>query len=277
MAAGSTTPAAGVPVEPVRAAAASPGAHAIGDSLFPEIGNGGYNVKHYSIKLNYASGSISATTTVTAQAKKRLSSFSLDFEGLDVSRVRVDGHVATFTRQDDKLIVTPRRPVSGTLQDQDHLLRQAGDPRGPRRAPDGWIPTDDGATVLSEPVGAMTWFPNNNTPRDKATFDISVRVPAALEVAGSGDLKSRKRHGAHRTWVWQQRKPMATYLAMISIGNYDVYHSTMTTRSGRKLPIWSFIEPKLGSMADERALIPRVIRFEEKRFGPIPSAAPASW
>ena len=76
MVGGFTTPAAGVPVESVRAAAASPGAHAIGDSLFPEIGNGGYNVKHYSIKLNYASGSISATTTVTAQAKKRLSSFS---------------------------------------------------------------------------------------------------------------------------------------------------------------------------------------------------------
>ena len=101
----------------------------------------------------------------------------------------------------------------------------------------------------------MTWFPNNNTPRDKATFDISVRVPAALEVAGSGDLTVAGQ-GAHRTWVWQQRKPMATYLAMISIGNYDVYHSTMTTRSGRKLPIWSFIEPKLGSMAHERALIP---------------------
>ena len=60
LAAGSTAPAAGAPVQPVRAAAASPGAHAIGDSLFPEIGNGGYNVKHYSIKLNYASGSISA-------------------------------------------------------------------------------------------------------------------------------------------------------------------------------------------------------------------------
>ena len=46
----------------------------------------------------------------------------------------------------------------------------------PDGASDGWIPTDDGATVLSEPVGAMTWFPNNNTPRDKATFDISVKV-----------------------------------------------------------------------------------------------------
>ena len=46
-------------------------------------------------------------------------------------------------------------------------------------APDGWIPTDTGASVLAEPVGSMTWFPNNNTPRDKATFGVRVTVPAA--------------------------------------------------------------------------------------------------
>jgi aminopeptidase N len=63
---------------------------------------------------------------------------------------------------------------------------------------------------------------------------------------------------------------MATYLSMISIGKYDVYHSTMTTTSGRKLPIWSFIEPKLGSLSAERKLIPSIVRFEERRFGAYP-------
>jgi aminopeptidase N len=44
----------------------------------------------------------------------------------------------------------------------------------------------------------------------------------------------------------------------------------MRTTSGRKLPIWSFIEPKLGTVAAERALIPKIIRYEERRFGPYP-------
>ena len=35
-------------------------------------------------------------------------------------------------------------------------------------------------TTLNEPVGAMTWFPNNNTPRDKATFDMKITVPSKL-------------------------------------------------------------------------------------------------
>jgi aminopeptidase N len=62
----------------------------------------------------------------------------------------------------------------------------------------------------------------------------------------------------------------ATYLAMISIANYDVYHSTMTTTTGRKLPIWNFIQPDLGSLSAERALVPKAIRYLERRFGPYP-------
>ena len=105
--------------------------------------------------------------------------------------------------------------------------------------------------MLSEPVGAMTWFPNNNTPRDKATFTIAITAPSTFEVAGNGDLDSRRKHdGAATTWTWRQREPMATYLAMISIGQYDVYRSTMRLRSGRKLPVWSFVDPALGTLSE---------------------------
>jgi aminopeptidase N len=109
-----------------------------------------------------------------------------------------------------------------------------------------------------------------NTPRDKATFDMKITVPSKLEVAGSGDLKSVRKHDGQETWRWVQPYQQATYLAMISIGNYDVYKSTMTTTTGRKLPIWSFIEPKLGTQAAARALVPKAIRYLERRFGPYP-------
>jgi aminopeptidase N len=99
---------------------------------------------------------------------------------------------------------------------------------------------------------------------------MKITVPSKLEVAGSGDLKSVRKHAGKETWRWVQPYQQATYLAMISISDYDVYHSTMRTTTGRKLPIWSFIEPKLGSGAAERALIPKIIRYEERRFGPYP-------
>ena len=62
------------------------------DSLFPEQGSNRYDVKHYAISLGFrSSGEIKAKTTVTARAKKPLKSFSLDFEGLIVDKVRVNG------------------------------------------------------------------------------------------------------------------------------------------------------------------------------------------
>jgi aminopeptidase N len=241
------------------------------DSLFPEVGSSRYNVKHYALSLTYqTSGSIKAKTTLLAKAKKPLRSFSLDLEGLTVDSVTVNGRTADFSRRDNKLIIKPTKVLDGRFW---ATIKYHGKPVthiDPDGAQDGWIPTSDGATVLSEPVGAMTWFPNNNTPRDKATFDMKITVPSKLEVAGSGDLRSVRKNAGKETWRWVQPYQQATYLAMISIGNYDVYHSTMRTTTGRKLPIWSFIEPKLGTQQAARALIPKAIRFLERRFGPYP-------
>jgi aminopeptidase N len=241
------------------------------DSLFPEVGSSRYNVKHYALSLTYqTSGSIKAKTTLLAKAKKPLRSFSLDLEGLTVDSVTVNGRTADFSRRDNKLIIKPTKVLDGRFW---ATIKYHGKPVthiDPDGAQDGWIPTSDGATVLSEPVGAMTWFPNNNTPRDKATFDMKITVPSKLEVAGSGDLRSVRKNAGKETWRWVQPYQQATYLAMISIGNYDVYHSTMRTTTGRKLPIWSFIEPKLGTHQAARALIPKAIRFLERRFGPYP-------
>jgi aminopeptidase N len=241
------------------------------DSLFPEVGSSRYDVKHYAINLTYqSSGNIKAKTTLAAKARKPLRSFSLDLEGLTIDKVLVNGHKADFSRRDNKLIIKPSKVLVGRFW---ATIRYHGKPVthiDPDDAQDGWIPTSDGATVLSEPVGAMTWFPNNNTPGDKATFDMKITVPSKLEVAGSGDLRSVRKHHGKETWRWQQPYQQATYLAMISIGNYDVYHSTLRTTSGRRIPIWSFIEPKLGTQAAARALIPKAIRFEERRFGPYP-------
>ena len=241
------------------------------DSLFPEVGSSRYNVKHYALSLTYqTSGSIKAKTTLLAKAKKPLRSFSLDLEGLTVDSVTVNGRRADFSRRDNKLIIKPTKVLDGRFW---ATIKYHGKPVthiDPDGAQDGWIPTSDGATVLSEPVGAMTWFPNNNTPRDKATFDMKITVPSKLEVAGSGDLRSVRKNAGKETWRWVQPYQQATYLAMISIGNYDVYHSTMRTTTGRKLPIWSFIEPKLGTQQAARALIPKAIRFLERRFGPYP-------
>ena len=266
-----------VAVAAVSTAAPVPGDPTSGDSLFPDVGNRGYDVQHYDIALAYARGrtgaaaaSITATTTITAVADHPLSSIPLDLEGLTVDRVTVDGRPAPTSRTGHKLIVTPRSAVRGTFT---VVVYYHGSPVphiDPDGAQDGWIPTADGATVLGEPVGAMTWFPGNNTPRDKATFRVQVTVPKDLEVAGNGDLGPRTTRDGRTTWTWTMASPMATYLAMISIGHYDVYTSSMSSIDGRTIPLWTFVDSKLGSRDQSRAAVPEAIRFDESEFGPYP-------
>ena len=53
-------------------AAPSPGSPGLGDRLFPQLGNGGYDVQHYDLDLRYEtaapSQSIDGTVTILAKA-----------------------------------------------------------------------------------------------------------------------------------------------------------------------------------------------------------------
>ncbi|SEQ33689.1 Peptidase family M1 [Microlunatus flavus] len=275
-----TSAAVGLAVVPAAPASAAPGAtsptpvaggQTSGDSLFDAYGNTGYDVRHYGIALAYAkNGSIRATTTVEARAARALSSFSLDLEGLSVDRVRVDGRTAAFRRDGTKLVVTPARPAKGRFT---VTVRYHGRPvthTDPDGSQDGWVPSTTGATALNEPVGAQTWYPNNNTPRDKASFDVALTVPKKLAAASNGVLRSRRTKDGQTTWRWRQRRPMATYLSMVAIGRFDVYRSTVELRHGRKIPAWTFVQPSLGSAKAQRSLLPKVLRFSEKQYGRYP-------
>src|ERR671923_3017932 len=93
----------------------SPGAPGIGDRLFPTLGNGGYDARHYTVALRYPTAARSQTVvgvlTMEAKATQALSRFNLDFDGDSVSAVSVDGRSAAFARDGDELVITPSQPL----------------------------------------------------------------------------------------------------------------------------------------------------------------------
>ena len=58
------------------------------------------------------------------------------------------------------------------------------------------MPTADGAFVVGEPQGAPGWFPVNDKPKDKATYDFAITVPKGRTAIGNGRLG--RRHGQRR-------------------------------------------------------------------------------
>jgi aminopeptidase N len=252
----------------VVAAAPTPGSPDSGDSLFPHQGNGGYDVGHYDIALTWhPSGHITARTAIRAKASKSLSSFTLDLDRLRVCSVKVDGRTATFRRHGTELRIRPVVPIS-TGERFTAVIRYGGTPRyliDADGSKDGWVPTSDGATVVSEPIGAMTWFPDNDTLRDKATYTFAVTAPKALTVEANGRLRSRVLHGRTATWTWHEADPMATYLASVSIGTYRV----LRARTANGVPVVSYLDPRVGGRS-AAARVPRVLAYWQKLFGSYP-------
>ena len=233
---------------PLTAAAAptfQPGSSGVGDPYFPLAGNGGYQAEHYGLRLSYDPDTdrLGGSTRMIAKATQDLASFHLDLQGLRVRSVTVDGRKATFSRRGQELVV---RPAAGLPKDSRFItvVRYDGVPEAvtdPDGSIEGFVATQDGAFVVNEPVGAMSWFPSNNHPSDKASYWFRITVPADRSVQANGVLQSRRVRDGQATYRWLQRQPISTYLVTATIGRFEERQGR--TRSG--LPVYLAVDPQV--------------------------------
>src|SRR3954452_5570725 len=267
-----------VPLLVTTTASAAPAVLGGGDPYFPAAGNGGYDVAHYGLGLTYdpATGRLDGTAVITLTATSDLDSFSLDLRNLQASSVVVDTRTATFTQVaatggvGGELVVTPRQRLRAGST---HVVTVVyggvpGQPTDQTDALYGWVSYPDGAFVANEPEGASTWYPVNDVPTDKATYDFTITVPQGLTAIANGEPVGRPvTAGGRTTYVWHAKDPMASYLSTASIGNYTA--STQTGPHG--LPILNYVDQDLKpKAADGLALQPQMIQFFEGVFGPYP-------
>jgi aminopeptidase N len=252
----------------------SAGAASIGDPYFPAQGNGGFDVKHYDVSFAYdpATKLMDATTTITATATQDLDRFNLDFRGPEITGLNVDKHKASFQRDGQELVVTPR-PKLKSGKSFTVVVKYAGTPpviTDPDDSIEGWVPTDDGAFVPGEPQGAPAWIPSSDHPTDKATFTFHATVPEGITAVGNGQLLSQTTKNGQTTFVWDSTEPMATYLATVTLGKFQVAKSA--TPGG--IPIYTAVDPALASQsAATVAKIPDIIEYFNSIFGPYPFAS----
>lgn len=275
------------------------GAASAGDSLFPEIGNGGYNATNYDINLDYNpltnvfnSGTY---TKMTATATADIWKFSLDFRGA-VSKVVVEGEPSYFKTEDTKLIIAPPEPITnGSTFDvtvyYSGYINHIVDPDGSR---EGWVracrsgapsPTNAtcfGSFTVSEPIGAESWFPNNNIPADKATFYTTTKVPTDTllnewTALGTGEFVSKVAGtDGKTTWKWREGLPTSTYLTTGSVCRCVYNATTMTeTSTSRTIPVYdtydnSATPTQATGVTGQFALEEGLVNLFSPLFGPYP-------
>ena len=181
------------------------GAPGVGDAYYPLYGNGGYDVKHYLLKVSYdpATDRLAGVARISARATENLCRFNLDFQGMTVRSVKVDGRRAGWSRsQDHELTVTPQHKLKKG-QRFTTVVRYDGMPRTQQiiidsRLQHRGLGSSTPTTARSSPASPR-WRPTGSrsttTRLDKAAYTFVVTVPAGLEVVGNGRLVGRRTHG----------------------------------------------------------------------------------
>lgn len=203
------------------------GAPTLDDPLAPGLGNGGIDVVHYTLDLaiDPAAGLTGSVTLDVRATRHGLFTFSLDAVDLAVSQVTVDGAPAGFAAKSHKLYIQLPEPVDYGARFQVRIEYTA-DPQPFRSAympffDIGYLTRGEQVFTLNQPDGSRTWFPCNDHPRDRATYDFFLRVNKPLDAVANGELVETALNGdGSRTFHWRMADPMATYLVVVAVGDY---------------------------------------------------------
>ncbi|MFJ5645185.1 M1 family metallopeptidase [Streptomyces sp. NPDC093223] len=261
--------ASAVSVVALLGASAPPAPLGIGDRLFPQLGNPGYDVASYDLSFTYPGRNdkpLQAVTTIDAWTTADLNSLNLDFAHGKVESVEVDGRSAAFASAGEDLVVTPDRPLRRDSWTR-ITVKHTSDPVAAKGQDGGWVRTTDGLAMANQADAAHLVFPCNDHPSDKAMFTFHVTAPNAYTVVANGIPTGSARIGRRTTWTYRTEHPMATELAQVSIGRSAVLHR----KGPHGLPVRDVVPA-----ADTKALEPWLaktpdqIAWLESKVGPYP-------
>jgi aminopeptidase N len=208
------------------------GSSGIGDPYFPVDGNGGIDVLHYDVHDSYSfgKGRLSGWTRLKVRATESLRSFNLDLL-LPVDKVEVDGARARFAKPSrHELQITPATAL-GAGSVFSVVVHYRGKPGPISYAKErNWLADRDEVVTMNEPHMAPWWFPANDHPLDKASFDIHITVPGDRKVVANGQLVRRKVRGGKATTHWRAVEPMAPYLAFFAAGKFETHKGSYRGR-----------------------------------------------
>ncbi len=98
--------------------------------------------------------------------------------------------------------------------------------------------------TLSEPYGALEWWPCKQDLNDKIdSIDIIVTTPSKNRVGSQGILISETTVGSNKIYHWRHRYPIAAYLISLAVTNYAQYTDTAHLQAG-DLEVLNYVYPE---------------------------------
>ncbi|MFF1392895.1 M1 family metallopeptidase [Streptomyces sp. NPDC058287] len=201
-----------------------PGADGVGDPLFPTLGNGGYDVRHYDLSFDFtpATYDFTGTMKISAKATQDLSSFNLDIDSLAIDAVKVNGRDAAFAvslgKSGQELTVTPAGGLHDNRPFEVAVTYHGNGKTKPVGVP-GWrYMSDGGFASAAQSSRADTFAPVNDTTMDKASWTFHLTAPDGWTPGANGTLTGTRPAGEGKsTSDFRLNTPMASELLGISV------------------------------------------------------------
>jgi aminopeptidase N len=214
-------------------------------------------------------GICTTTLSVLADGTEKLVFDAVNFK---IASVRSKGRALAFENDGKKLTVRLSSPArSGDRMDiaiqykvtQPKLgLYFIGPDRGyPQKPVQVWTQGED--------EYSRYWFPCHDSPQDRTTTEIVVRVPKGFTAVSNGRLVRKSSQGRDTVFHWKQEIPHATYLVTLAVGEFSEIKDTWHGK-----PVLYYV-PK-GREDDARRAFgktPKMMEFFSKQIG-VPYAYP---
>jgi aminopeptidase N len=230
-----------------------------------------FDVQNYKLDLDIYNcfispytKSFSASNEVTLKIDTALNLISLNAKNtsLVIDSVRLGSLSLTFTHTGDILninldrLYTPGETIIFKIYYRHNNVTDNGFYAG-----SGMVFTD------CEPEGARNWFPCWDKPSDKATLDLTARVPTNVLLGSNGRLADSVVSGGAIYYHWISRDPVSTYLmTMIGKVNYnlDVIYWRKLSNPNDSIPIRFYWNTGESGVANIKSKMPSMMtRFSQ--------------
>jgi len=242
--------------------------HRILDEYTKHHGSPTYTVEHYDLSLviKLASNLLDGRAMLRIRAVEDINEVALNLSGLKIIKATCQGRKVPVAKKHHRMVVSlPAVVKAGERVELN--LRYAGSPQAENGlwGELGWEELTDGILVSGQPVGASTWYPCNDHPSHKSSYRFEISADAGYRVVANGQMVDHRRSASRETWVYEQREPMASYLATVQIGRYSQIpfdeggHLVAYSVPGTEVPV-------RGAFAKQTAMA----ELFERKFGPYP-------
>lgn len=229
--------------------------HKINIVTNPHTGN--YDIKYHRLELtvnpNNSTVNLSGIVTTKWVALTAMNQIVFDLKSnMSVSGVTQRGNPLSFSQANDELTI--QLPTTQGVGVLDSLsVNYSGTPSSGgfgyfNRSTHNGVPI---VWTLSEPYGAMYWWPCKNDLIDKAdSVDIIVTHPryytgsTEYKTAANGVLVSETISGTNKITHWHHGFPIPAYLVAFAITNYTSYTDWAYQGTAQQFPILNYVYPE---------------------------------